>query len=336
MEVVASLTLLATDGEVDVEVNDIGVSLSGFSLGLSGTVGSLLAALGADALVAAEIEAAAEDALSTAIPESLEEGFSTLRFDTLVPAARTTIAMRAETSRIEVDDTSVTISMRSVCTSSAWRLERRPPGSLAYGYSTPTWGTSGVNTALAVSMDAANQLSFAKWGAGSFTWDADTDSLGLDLTAIAGVLPGLDTVTGEAIAVYPPFVAASRDGYDLVVSDVLVKLYNGPIVEDGEVYRFYVSSITHAEPRLSRGDFDYTFDRPLVYLQVERAPEGFNAAELRIVLESLMGAVNLNGSALFSSFPLPSVGPYELEPAVIGMTGGEGGYLWAGGNLRVP
>jgi hypothetical protein len=310
----ASLLLAVDHGAITVEVANVTATLTGLDMGLPSWADTVLTVLAydLDAEMEASIEAGIEAEASDALAAALEEALAGLATSEEVAIGDATATVETAPSAVDVDDVGITFSVATTVSLETWLLGRTAAGSLAYGYSAPTWsGTPGA--LFGFSADFLDQVLYAAWGGGALSLEATDEELGVDMSVVALVLPGLSDLVMVADPLLPPVAVPGATGamYDLQVGDLLVSMYDGALVPGGEVYQFYVTTVTPLDLEMSGSSLVTSLGTPVAVVDVVLAPSGTDVDALEAVLEGLMPT--LLGSV--STLEAEIMNPHPHAPA---------------------
>lgn len=333
--VAATLLLSVDGGAVVAEVTDTDTTITNLDLALPSWATSVLAVTGYDleSEVEAQLGAAVENAFGSAVPDAISEGFGDLTVEEEIPVGDAIATLTATPSALAVDDTGITLSLATSVSVDTWALGRAAEGSLVYGYAAPAWtGTPGA--CMAMSADFLDQVLYAAWGGGALSMEATDEDLGVSMSLISALLPGLTDLYLTVDPLLPP-VAVPGTGsapFDLQTGELHVQLYDGSSAGTA-TYEVYVQMISSMDVAVSGDAITTTLGTPAVWVDVVTAPEGTDVADLEGVLELLAPSLLGTGISALGDIPIPDLAGYTLSGAAASTGGAEGGYLVVGGDL---
>ncbi|HCH64845.1 MAG TPA: hypothetical protein DFR83_18715, partial [Deltaproteobacteria bacterium] len=210
-------------------------------------------------------------------------------------------------------------------------------GSLYRDYTVNRWPST-AGTHLGMNLDFLNQFLLATWGAGLLDMEMDADALGLDVSDLDFLLPGLTELNITTEALLPPVVVP--DGVDamldLQVGDLLLTLYNGEALAGNEMIQVYVSAFiemdldanadgTSLNPML--GDMELYFDVVI--------PEAntVGAADTEALLELLVPLLLPTLTDALTEIPIPDIQGFGLTGVTVESIGTFDGVVSIGGDL---
>lgn len=334
--VTAELTLVVEDGEIVAYVGDVESTLTNLDLDLPSEAATVLSVIGYDleADVEDQLNAAVMEMFTENLPDAISDGLGELSFTEALSVGDATATLTATPSAIDVDDAGITLSLGTVVTVDTWSLAYTSDGSLEYGYAQPTWtGTPGA--LLGLSADFLDQLFLAAWGGGALSMEMTDEDIGVDMTIIGLLLPGLSDLYVVVEPLLPPVAVPTPSGaspFDLQTGELLVRFYDGESAST-PTYEVYVSMIAPMDVALSGDALTTTIGTPTVWADVVTAPADTDEASLESALELLAPSLLSSGTSALGDVPLPTLAGYTLTSTTVSTGGAESGYVVVAGDL---
>ena len=330
-------------GTIDLGLSSVAASTSNFYFDWDSWLYDALDFFGLDAtisgLIEGFIETALEDTVESEVPALLEDTLQDLEIAFDLDLDGVTYMIDAVPSDILVNRDRLVLDLATTVVPDAWVKPDAGLGSLYAGYNTVIWpSTSGTH--LGMNLDFLNQFLLATWGAGLLDMEMDSTALGLDVSDLEFLLPGLTDLTITTEALLPP--VAVPDGVDamleLQLGDLLLTLYNGDAVSGNEMIQVYVSAFiemdidanadgTSLNPEL--GDMELYFDVVI--------PEAntVGAADTEALLELLVPLLLPTLTDALTEIPIPDIQGFGLSGVNVQTVGSLDGVVAIGGDLTV-
>jgi len=288
-------------------------------------------------LIAAYIETALEDVVEDQVPELLGDTLQDLEIAFDLDLNGVTYAIDAVPESIDVDQTGITLALETTVEPDTWVKSHYGLGSLHGAFEGPTY-TGAPGTILGVNLDFLNQFFMAAWGGGLLDMEMGSDSLGLDVSDLEFLLPGLTDLNITTEALLPPVVVP--DGVDalleLQVGDLLLTLYNGDAVSGNEMIQVYVTAFVEMDVTASSdgtslnpalGDMELYFD------VVVPEANTVGAADTEALLELLVPLLLPTLTDALTEVPIPDIEGFSVTGVTVDTDGPEDGVLTLGGDL---
>jgi hypothetical protein len=344
---------VGSDGQIDVGLDTLDLSVTGLDMDIDVELGIFDGAL--DAIVDASVGAAEdgiveaiEEQLSESIPELIEDALRSLSLSTTLTFADANYILTAEPQRVDVEPGGIEIPMRTLVTPEseiAAFLADGPNGSPYAGYGKPSFLVSDGGIELGFSLDFFNQVFRAFWAGGMLDTEMTDEDLGLEMSTLALVLPGLTDLTMRTEAMLPMVAILnpdelSNDQVILQLGDLYVQIHDGPVTEDSLYMEIYVSGVAPAQIELSDDStaFEIEIGEPTVYVDVTEggtsplSPDGAEAA-----FDVLLPAFLPDVTGALTAIPIPGIDGYSIDDMELLMlgTGGIKGYVGIAGDLSL-
>lgn len=332
------LTPYVSGGDIGVTVNSVSVSSSGFDFDFDSWLYDALDYVGVDidGMIQDYMEDAIADVVYDEVPSVIGEALQDLEIGYTFTLEDNEFAFLATPDAVTVDGTGITLGLQTAFWTTTWASAYSGLGSLYYDYSQPTWSGS-TGTAMSVSADFINQLFYALWGGGLLDMSLTDEDLGLDVSDLALVLPGLTDLTVTTEALLPPTVVPGKgdDLLDLQVGDLLVTIYDGAAEPGNEYMQVYVaaeaglnlSATSDATLSAELGETEIWFD--VVYPDASSteaaAAEDLLSMLVPLILPELTGAL--------SEIEIPAIEGFTLSGITVTQQGAESGYTVLSGSL---
>jgi hypothetical protein len=304
--------------------------------------------LDVDGLIEAELKSAVEGAIMDEVPALIGDSFSSLEVEQAFDVRGTTYTMTAAPSEIIVGSTAIDLSMETTVIPDSYGatfLVDGPDGSPYMGYATPSFGATTGGTEVGLGLDFFNQALRAFWAGGLLDTAMTDEDLGVDVGAIALVLPGLTDLTMVSAAMLPPVIVPIDDPeveeeLELQVGDLFVSIYNGPEAEENLYMELFVQVRAPATLEATSGGdaLSIALGDPMVYVDVvypdASSPEAAGAeAAFEVLLPLFLPEI----TGAFGEVPIPAFDGFALTDVdtALDSTGTPDGYLVLSGNLDV-
>jgi hypothetical protein len=332
-----------SDGNIDLGLSSVDASTSNFYFDWDSWLYDALEFFGLDASISSLLEGFVEDALEdtveSAVPPLLDDALSDLEIVFDLELQGVTYAIDAIPSDIDIDARMLLLELATTVGTDTWVKPDAGLGSLEGGYDVLLWPTT-AGTHLGMNLDFMNQFFLATWGGGLLDMEMDAAELGLDVSDLDFLLPGLTDLTITTEALLPPVVVP--DGVDamleLQVGDLLLTLYNGDATVGNEMIQVYVTAFvemdldaasdgTSLNPEL--GDMDLHFDVVI--------PEAntVGAADTEALLELLVPLLLPTLTDALTEVPIPDIQGFGISGVSVEAIGAGDGVIAIGGDLVV-
>lgn len=329
---------------LDMNLTDVSAGTTNFYFDMDGWLYDALDFFGLDSTIsntiASYLETTIEDLVESEVPALLSDTLQTLELSFDLPLQGRTYAIDAAPSAVDVGQNFLALSLATWVEVDSWQKTDVGLGSL-YGDFTPYEPIStATGTKLSVSADFFNQLFYQMWGGGVLDMEMSGDEMGLDVSELSFLLPGLTELNITTEALLPPVVVP--DGTDamleLQLGDLLLTLYNGDAVPGNEMIQVYVSAFIEMDVDAnsagttltpSLGDMELYFD--VVYPEANT----IGAADTESLLELLVPLLIPSLTDVLGEIEIPEIQGFNLSGVTIelGGTSPELGMLDLEGNL---
>lgn len=332
-----------SSGNIDLGLSSVSASTTNFYFDWDSWLYDALDFFGLDSsisgLLEGFIETALEDTVEAQVPALLGDALQDLEiaFDLDLEGVRYEIDAVPES--IAVNQSGLTLALETTVVPDTWVKSDTGLGVLYGDYTVFSWPTS-PGTHLGVNLDFLNQFFMAAWGGGLLDMELGAAALGLDVSDLDFLLPGLTDLTITTEALLPPVVVP--DGVDalleLQVGDLLLTLYNGDAQPGNEMIQVYVTAFvemdvdasadgTSLNPEL--GDMELYFDVVI--------PEAntVGAADTEALLELLVPLLLPTLTEALTEVPVPDIQGFGLSGVSVDTKGPGDGVLTLGGDLAV-
>ncbi|MCP4806987.1 MAG: hypothetical protein GY913_18030 [Proteobacteria bacterium] len=335
------MTPYVSSGLIGVDIANASVDEQNFDFDLDGWLWDIIDFFGipVDALLWSLMEGLMEDLIESEVPDLLEDVLADLEIAQSFDVEGNTYHFDAVPYSVPVDDLGLTLGLETYFTADTWvNPYTDSPGSLAYPYTAPTYGSTTNAMILGLSQDFLNQAFHALWAGGLLEQEMPAEELGLDLGDLGDALPFSELAVGISAFQPPVVVPGTGDSLlDLQIGDLEISLYDGDIAESNLFMRFYVTVEaglelgTTSDNTLSAGLGESSIKFDLVYpnersMQAEGV-ENFLTTIVDTLLPSLTDALG--------EFAIPDIEGFTLDNVTIELDGAEDGYVTAGGDLSV-
>ena len=288
-------------------------------------------------LIEGFLEQALEDAMESEVPPLLADALQDLEIAFDLELDGVTYMIDAVPFDLLVDYDRLVLDLATTVVPDTWVKADAGLGSLYRDYTVNRWPST-AGTHLGMNLDFLNQFLLATWGAGLLDMEMDADALGLDVSDLDFLLPGLTELNITTEALLPPVVVP--DGVDamldLQVGDLLLTLYNGEALAGNEMIQVYVSAFiemdldanadgTSLNPML--GDMELYFDVVI--------PEAntVGAADTEALLELLVPLLLPTLTDALTEIPIPDIQGFGLTGVTVESIGTFDGVVSIGGDL---
>jgi hypothetical protein len=339
-------------GAVDIDVDSVSTDASGLTFDAGGAAGAIeaiaeFAGLDVDGLIEDNLLGAIEAVVEDDIPPLIEDTLGSVDVTETFDIGTNSYTLSAQLHEVEVLYTGIELWMQTTMTPDEVRSDFALSGpDVPYaGYGAPTFAASDGGAEMAISMDFANQAMHAFWAGGFLDMELTDEDLGIEMAAIALVLPGLTDLTMVSQATLPPLLVPYEDGEEgeniqLQLGDLFVQIYSGEPSEETLYMELYISTKapgslsttpTGDEISMSIGDPEVVVDVvfPAGSSPAASGAEGAFELLLPLFLPEITGA--------FGDVPIPSMAGFSLSGVSTSMigTGGAQGYLGLSGDLSM-
>ncbi len=330
-------------GNIDLGLQTVSASTSNFYFDWDSWLYDALDFFGIDSSISGLIQGYIEDTLESTVedmvPELLGDALQDLEIAFDLPLNGVTYAIDAVPSDIQVLPTYIRLDLATTVVPDTWVKSDYGLGSLYADYDVSTWPSS-VGTHLGMNLDFLNQFFMAAWGGGLLDMELDSSALGLDVSDLEFLLPGLTDLTITTEALLPPVVVP--DGVDamleLQVGDLLLTLYNGEATAGNEMIQVYVtvfvemdidanSTGTSLTPEL--GDMELYFD------VVVPEANSLGASDTEALLQLLVPLLLPTLTDALTEIPIPDIQGFGVSGVSVDTLGTDDGVVAIGGNLVV-
>ncbi len=336
-------------GNIEIEVYSTEVTPAGLVFDASGGFGAIESIAGwfgvdVDGMIEDELSAAIEDTLSSTIAPMVEEAMAGIRVSQSMDIGDNSYTILALPESVDVDGTGLDIPMKTLVSPYSWESAgwaAGPPGPPMGDYLYPTFADTSGGTELALGIDFLNQLMYAVWGGGLLDNSLTDEDLGIDIAAIALVLPGLTDLTLVTTPTLPPMIVPHEDveaGTELAMQlgDLFVEIYDGEVSEDNLYMELYVSA--HVPLSLlasSAGDaLSVELGDPVVWVDVVSPdPSSPEAAGAEAAFAVLLPVFLPEITGAFDEIPIPSFAGFMLADVETTVVGTDDGHLMISGDL---
>ena len=174
-----------------------------------------------------------------------------------------------------------------------------------------------TGTKLSISLDFLNQLFYQVWGGGVLDMALSGDELGLDVSELSFLLPGLTELNITTEALLPPVIVP--DGTDalaeLQLGDLLLTLYNGDATPGNEMIQVYVSAFIEMDVSVDSAGTTLTpelGDMELFFDVVYPASNSIGAADTEQLLELLVPLLIPSLTDVLGEIQVPEIEGFGL------------------------
>ena len=345
-----SLTPAIEDGTLTF--NDITYSVpppEGVRVTVSDTIGGLIETAGYDmeALIEEQIVDGINAAMDGAMDGLFDDLLGSLDIAQEFDVEGMTYTLYASAQDVVVDDNGMTVSMSTRVTPeevlSAGAVDS-VPGIPYYGFTAPSFSAGGSGTQMGLSTDVLNQMMFAFWQGGMLDQSLSADALGIDVSFISLLLPGLESMDILTTPLLPPVVVPvpeteTGNQFELQIGSMLTSIYDGEFTAEALALDLYVSATRPltlsmddaGEIAMTLGDASVGVD--LVYMRPDLSVS-------KTALEDLLGSV-LAGylpeiAGDLASIPTPETDAFAIAFTSSSMAGADvpPGYWLLTGSLE--
>jgi len=332
-----------SSGVIDVGLASISASTQNFYFDWDSWLYDALDFFGLDSsisgLLAGYIESSLEDVVEDQVPALLDDALQDLEITFDLDFDGVIYSIDAVPESIDVDPTGLTLALETTVEPDTWVKSDYGLGSLHGAYSGPTY-TGSPGTILGVNLDFLNQFFMAAWGGGLLDMEMGSESLGLEVSDLEFLLPGLTDLNITTEALLPPVLVP--DGVDALlemqVGDLLLTLYNGDAVSGNEMIQVYVTAFVEMDVSASSdgtslnpelGDMELYFDVVI--------PEAntVGAADTEALLELLVPLLLPTLTDALTEVPVPDIEGFSVTGVTVDTDGPEDGVLTLGGDLTL-
>jgi hypothetical protein len=340
-------------GAVSVGVTSVETTTAGLVFdagGAAGVIESIVEFFGldVDGLIEDELTTAVSDAVRDEIPALVGDSLESIEVSQAFPVGDNTYTMTATPTSVDVGSSYVDLSLETTFIPGSYGaayLADGPDGSPYMDYAAPSFLATPGGTELGLGLDFFNQALRAFWAGGMLDTSLTDEDLGVDVAAIALVLPGLTDLTLVSKAMLPAVIVPQTDPeieeeLELQVGDLFAEIYNGEVSEENLYMQLYVQVRAPASlEATSAGDaLSIELGDPVVYVDVVYPdPSSREAAGAEAAFEVLLPLFLPEITGAFGEVPIPSFEGFGLEDVetALDSTGSPDGYLVLSGDLSV-
>lgn len=322
-------------------VSSVNATATNFDFDMSGTLYDVLNFFGLASTISSTVEGyvltAIEDAVADQVPGLVEDYLQDLELSIPLPVSGRTYTVNAVPDSILVDSTGLSLGLETTVVPDRWTKGSAAIGSLQFSDTVSTWDRS-RGTWLGINLDFFNQALMAFWGGGLLDMQLSGAALGLDVSDLSALLPGLTELNIGLEALLPP-VAVPVGGAieaELQLGDMRLTLYNGPAVAGNELIQVYFSAfidmntVPNADAtalEIELGAMDLRFD-------VVIPDSGTTGArDTEALLELLVPLLLPTLTDALSEIPIPDISGYGLSSVTVDTLGTQDAFIGLGGNL---
>ncbi|MCA9565307.1 MAG: hypothetical protein KC561_17535, partial [Myxococcales bacterium] len=227
----ARATLSVNNGNIQVGLTNVSVSLSGFDMGLSSlpgwlndilTLGDLLSGLVRD-----ELEDVIKDEIVSAAGPAIDGALTELELGTTLHLLGSDIRVDVEPQYFSIDNSGVTMALKSKIRALDIDPRIEGTGIPRTTASIPSFGTT-PGFHIAVSDDFLNQAIYALWESGLINRVVDEQIGDLDLSFLEYLIPDATGFEFEVDPILPPVIvpkSTANSQAELQVGDMLLDIY---------------------------------------------------------------------------------------------------------------
>jgi hypothetical protein len=329
-----------SSGQLWVDVQSASASTSNFDFDLDSWIYDAANFFGVDVdgLVEGYLVDALVDMAQDEVPELINDALADLEIAETIEIEGNTYDVDALPARVEVDDWGLTLGLESYVTTPNWvTLGSSDPGSLAYPYTAPTFGTNATDMELGINLDFLNQLFHAMWGGGLLDMELYGEDLGIDMEDLSLFFPELTDLALVTRPYLPPVVVpgTGTDLMDLQIGDLELSLYNGVVDENELFLRVYVSLVAGMElVTNSDNRMVATIGEPTMIFDVAGEGDGSRyTASTEAFLEALVPLLLPMLTDSLGEITLPDFTGFGLSNVSVTLEGAESGFVVAAGDL---
>jgi hypothetical protein len=329
-----------SSGTIHVDIYNVDADTSGFDFDWDSWVWDVIDFFGfdVDSLIAGLVESTIESTIADEVPAILEDTLGSLELATDLDFEGNSYAFDAVPYQLGCDEDGITLGLATYFTANSWNSSVTPPGSLYWGYSTPSWAAS-PGMYLGVSDDFLNQAMLALWGGGLLNMQLGGDDLGLAVEDIEIIFPEMTELNIVTEALLPPVVLPGSGTalLDMQLGDLELSMYGGPVAEENLMLRAYVTVFAGMDVDV---DSDLTLSMELSDITVSFDvvhPEGntLGASDTEDLLYALVPLILPMLTDALGEIPMPEIDGFALDNITIGTGGAGNGYLELGGDLNI-
>lgn len=233
---------------LDMGLQSVNASTHNFYFDMDSWLYDALAFFGLDSTIsgtiASYLETTIEDMVESEVPALLEDTLQSLELSFDLPLQGRVYAIDALPSGVTINNSSLSLALATWVEVDAWQKADFGLGSLNDDFQPFASSTTTTGTKLSVSTDFLNQLFYQIWGGGVLDMELSGADMGLDVSELSFLLPGLTDLNITTVALLPP--VAVPDGTDamleLQLGDLLLTLYDGDALPGNEMIQVYVSA----------------------------------------------------------------------------------------------
>jgi hypothetical protein len=275
-----------------------------------------------------------KDAVYDTVPSLLEDTLGDVRVEQAFDLTDNVYTISAVVQALDVDESGISIHMKTQVTpdeATGWGVTSGPTGSPYFGFDAPSWDEA-TGTSLALSTDFINQALFAFWRGGLLDQEVTDEDLGLEMSTISLLMPGLTDLTILSLPRLPPVAVPREDmsegfEYDLQLGDMLLRVHNGEVATDTLYMDIYVAVTAPmnldagsdgASISLALGEPEVLVDVTYAMSEMSMSPESTEALLADLIpyyLPEITGALG--------EISLPSIEGFTLSSISTTMDGGD-------------
>ncbi len=330
--------------DIQVALSNTSVALPGFGVSIygAGFVGDVLnAVLGwISPILQVAFEAVLPPVIEGQLPGLIQSALGDLEIATTIPLLGTSIDLEALPYAITIDPNGMTVDLSTIVETlpavtapATLGALRRPGGSLPVYAPSPAFDISMAD-------NFVNQLLHAVWQSGALTMTMDSNSLGLDLSAISSVVP-ITTLSFQTNPMLPPVVGPGTGGLlQLALGDLLVDLSGDPGGNPGLMMELAVSVTADATLSIAADNtIAFEVGDPQIVMEYVTSDwstvDGETAENLMDAVVDLIVPLLIEQLDTISGIPIPALPGFELQGPSIWRESAPAYYMTAGGNLVV-
>lgn len=322
-------------------VSSVSATATNFDFDMSGTLYDVLNFFGLASTISSTVEGyvltAIEDAVADQVPGLVEDNLQDLELSIPLPVSGRTYTVNAVPDSILVDSTGLSLGLETTVVPDRWTKGSAAIGSLQFSDTVSTWDRA-RGTWLGINLDFFNQALMAFWGGGLLDMQLSGAALGLDVSDLSALLPGLTELNIGLEALLPPVAVPVGGGIEaeLQLGDMRLTLYNGPAVAGNELIQVYFSAfidmntVPNADAtalEIELGAMDLRFD-------VVIPDSGTTGArDTEALLELLVPLLLPTLTDALSEIPIPDISGYGLSSVTVDTLGTQDAFIGLGGNL---
>jgi hypothetical protein len=306
---------------LDMNLQSVSAGTTSFYFDMDGWLYDALSFFGLDGVISSTIESylvsTIEDLVESEVPPLLEDTLQTLELSFDLPLQGRTYAVDAAPSDVLVNTAALQLSLATWVEVDSWQKSITGLGSLYEDFQPYEPTTTVTGTKLSISLDFLNQLFYQVWGGGVLDMALSGDEMGLDVSELSFLLPGLTELNITTEALLPPVIVP--DGTDalaeLQLGDLLLTLYNGDATPGNEMIQVYVSAFIEMDVTVDSAGTTLTpelGDMELFFDVVYPASNSIGASDTEQLLELLVPLLIPSLTDVLGEIQVPEIEGFGL------------------------